>query len=184
MKTMLKLSTCLSLIFLVFIHISFSQTNPSSKRSFNKSEMYDGTKPTKGTWAQRLKKVDDILKKIEEKINDPNSDINTKLSDCISDALKNLYEPIVDGWQYLPEKITKLKIKLSKENCATDTSDQYALAETAKKFGLHPDVNQSTYYGNMYGEIRIYPKAFEPNNINCLEPNLFHEILHLACFTK
>jgi len=53
MKTMLKLSIFLSLIFLVFIYISFSQTNPSSSRKFNKSEMYNGSKPKKGIWARR-----------------------------------------------------------------------------------------------------------------------------------
>ncbi|MGD2088481.1 MAG: hypothetical protein PVH61_20055 [Candidatus Aminicenantes bacterium] len=70
-----KLYIFLSLIFLLFIHISFSQTNPSSKRKFNDPEMYDGSKPTKGIWKQRLKIVKDSLDNIKKKIDDPTSDI-------------------------------------------------------------------------------------------------------------
>jgi hypothetical protein len=148
MKKKPILSICLFLISLFFISISYLQSvsnGSSSKRDFNDPEMYDGSNPKKGTWKHRLKMVKKALDEIKAKIDNPKSDINTKLSDCISVAVKNLYDPIVNGWQYLPKDLKQLKIKLSKENCATDTSDQHALAETAKKFGLHPDVNQSTY---------------------------------------
>ncbi|MGD2092953.1 MAG: hypothetical protein PVH61_42715 [Candidatus Aminicenantes bacterium] len=184
MKTMLKLSIFLSIIFLVFIHISLSQTNPSSKRDFNDAEMYDRSNPRKGIWRKRLDMVDVILDKIKKKIDNPNSDINTKISDCISDAAKNLFEPIVDGWQHLPGHVKELKVKLKKEKCPLDKSNKTVLAEVVKKSGFHPDVNQSTYHGNLHGEIRIYPAAFAADNVACLEPNLFHEILHLACFTS
>ena len=174
------------LFFAILINISFLHTNASgasSKRGFNDPEMHDKSIPTK-EWIGRIDLVKKALAKIKKKLDNPNSEIYQKFSDCISDAMKNLFEPKINGWKDIPQDFKEIKVTLSKEGYPSDKDKRRTQAAVVRKVGLHEKVNETTYHGNMHGEIRIYPDAFEPDKINCLEPFLFHEILHLACFTK
>jgi hypothetical protein len=171
----------------LFSHLSTlysSNTNSSSERQFNAPVMADGNL-AKGVWKKRIKLVSKALENIQKKIEDPESDINKKMSPCIGDALKNLYKPIIEGWEHLPNEAKQLQVLLAKEYPdALENSSKLVLMEVRRKSGYHPDVNQSTYHGNMHGEIIIYPVSFDRKYIDCLEGNLFHEILHMACFTN
>ena len=188
MKKNLHLILFVFIFFYIFpFNFIFPQaSNSSTHREFNRPKMEDGSKPPRGsTEFKRLKRIEKALKNISDKIKDKNSDINKKFSDCVKDALGNLFEPDIEVAEYLSDDMKSLKVTLSSEAHPDDkNSSDKVLMQVARKSGSHPNVNADTYHGVWHGKITIYPEAFQPKYSNCLEGNLFHEVLHLACFTN